>query len=39
MFSSVLFGLAWTVWDLRPAVLVAAGVLVATVLVAALARP
>ncbi|TCO53119.1 MFS transporter [Actinocrispum wychmicini] len=39
MFSSVLFGLAWTLWDLRPAVLVSAGVLVVTVLAAAMARP
>jgi MFS family permease len=40
MLSSVLFGLAWTVWGLRPAVLVAAGALtVVVVLAAALARP
>jgi hypothetical protein len=39
MVSSVLFGLAWTLWDLRPAVLVAAGCLVAVVLAAAFAKP
>jgi MFS family permease len=40
MLSSVLFGLAWTVWGLRPAVLVAAGALtVVVVLAATLARP
>jgi hypothetical protein len=39
MLSSVLFGLAWTVWGLRPAVLVAAGALTVVVLAAALARP
>ncbi|MFC0437106.1 MFS transporter [Kutzneria buriramensis] len=39
MFSSVLFGLAWTLWDLRPAVLVAAGCLAAVALAAALVRP
>ncbi|GAB3157012.1 MFS transporter [Amycolatopsis stemonae] len=39
MLSSVLFGLAWTVWDLRPAVLVAAGCLAAVALAAALVKP
>ncbi len=39
MLSSVLFGLVWTFWDLRPAVLVAAGCLVAVVLAAAVAKP
>ena len=39
MLSSVLFGLAWTLWDLRPAVLVAAGCLAAVALAAALAKP
>ncbi|MEV4314076.1 MFS transporter [Actinocrispum sp. NPDC049592] len=39
MFSSVLFGLAWTVWDLQPAVLVAAGAMAAVTLAAAFARP
>ncbi|KDN21220.1 MFS transporter [Amycolatopsis rifamycinica] len=39
MLSSVLFGLAWTLWDLRPAVLVAAGGLAAVVLAAALVKP
>jgi MFS family permease len=39
MLSSVLFGLAWTLWDLRPAVLVAAGGLAAVALAAALAKP
>jgi MFS family permease len=39
MCSSVLFGLAWTLWDLRPAVLVAAGCLAVVALAAALVRP
>ncbi|MEQ0558721.1 MFS transporter [Amycolatopsis sp. NEAU-NG30] len=39
MLSSVLFGLAWTLWDLRPAVLVAAGCLAAVALAAALVKP
>jgi hypothetical protein len=39
MFSSVLFGLAWTLWDLRSAVLVAAGALAVVVLTAAFVRP
>jgi MFS family permease len=39
MLSSVLFGLAWTLWDLRPAVLAAAGCLTAVVLAAAFAKP
>ncbi|MYW95662.1 MFS transporter [Amycolatopsis rubida] len=39
MLSSVLFGLAWTLWDLRPAVLVAAGALAVVALGAAFARP
>ncbi|WP_033294763.1 MFS transporter [Amycolatopsis jejuensis] len=39
MLSSVLFGLAWTVWDLQPAVLVAAGALAVVALGAAFARP
>jgi MFS family permease len=39
MLSSVLFGLAWTLWDLRPAVLVAAVCLAVVVLAAAFAKP
>ena len=39
MLSSVLFGLAWTLWDLRPAVLVAATCLAAVALAAALVKP
>jgi hypothetical protein len=39
MYSSVLFGLTWTLWGLQPAVLVAAGALASVVLAAALARP
>ncbi|MEV7096533.1 MFS transporter [Amycolatopsis sp. NPDC051045] len=39
MLSSVLFGLAWTLWDLRPAVLVAAVCLAAVVLAAAFVKP
>ena len=39
LLSSVLFGLAWTLWDLRPAVLAAAGLLAVAVLAAAFARP
>ncbi|MEV6443513.1 MFS transporter [Amycolatopsis sp. NPDC051716] len=39
MLSSVLFGLAWTLWDLRPAVLVAAVCLAAVAIAAALAKP
>ena len=39
MLSSVLFGLAWTLWDLRPAVLVAAVCLAAVALAAAVAKP
>jgi MFS family permease len=39
MLSSVLFGLAWTLWDLRPAVLVAAACLAAVALAAALEKP
>ncbi|MGW4057452.1 MFS transporter [Amycolatopsis sp. NPDC004747] len=39
MLSSVLFGLAWTLWDLRPAVGVAAGCLAAVALAAAFAKP
>ncbi|WP_103350173.1 MFS transporter [Amycolatopsis sp. CA-128772] len=39
MLSSVLFGLAWTLWDLRPAVLVAAVCLAAVALAAAFAKP
>lgn len=39
MVSSVLFGAAWTAWDLYPAVLVTAGVLAVVVLAAAIAKP
>lgn len=39
MASSVLFGLAWTVWGPRPAVLVAAGALTVVVVAAAVVRP
>ncbi|VVJ20084.1 Uncharacterized MFS-type transporter [Amycolatopsis camponoti] len=39
MLSSVLFGLAWTLWDLRPAVLVAAVCLAVVALAAALVKP
>jgi MFS family permease len=39
MLSSVLFGLAWTLWDLRPAVLAAAACLAAVLLAAALVKP
>ncbi|MEV6604160.1 MFS transporter [Kutzneria sp. NPDC051319] len=39
MLSSVLFGLAWTLWDLRPAVFVAAAALAAVALAAAFVRP
>jgi MFS family permease len=39
MLSSVLFGLAWTLWDLRPAVLAAAACLAVVVFAAALAKP
>ncbi|WP_037358314.1 MFS transporter [Amycolatopsis orientalis] len=39
MLSSVLFGLAWTWWDLQPAVLAAAGALAVVALGAAFARP
>ncbi|HWO61668.1 MAG TPA: MFS transporter [Umezawaea sp.] len=39
MASSVLFGLSWTLWGLRPAVLVAACALAVVVIAAALARP
>ncbi|WP_439377738.1 MFS transporter [Amycolatopsis lexingtonensis] len=39
MLSSVLFGLAWTLWDLRPAVLAAAACLAAVALAAALVKP
>jgi len=39
MVSSVLFGLAWTLWDLRPAVFVAAGALAVVVLAAFVVRP
>ncbi|GHG11136.1 MULTISPECIES: MFS transporter [Amycolatopsis] len=39
MLSSVLFGLAWTLWDLRPAVGVAAVCLAAVALAAAFAKP
>ncbi|WP_410633624.1 MFS transporter [Amycolatopsis sp. cmx-4-83] len=39
MVSSVLFGLAWTLWDLRPAVLVAGACLAAVALAAAIAKP
>ena len=39
MLSSVLFGLAWTLWDLRPAVLVAAACLAAVALAAAFVKP
>jgi hypothetical protein len=39
MVSSVLFGLAWTLWDLRQAVFVAAGVLCVVVLAAFVVRP
>jgi MFS family permease len=39
MCSSVLFGLAWTLWDLRPAVLAALVALAVVVLSAALVRP
>jgi MFS family permease len=39
MLSSVLFGLAWTLWDLRPAVLVAAACLAAVALGAAFGKP
>ncbi|WP_410606291.1 MFS transporter [Amycolatopsis sp. lyj-109] len=39
MLSSVLFGLAWTLWDLRPAVLVAAVCLAVVALAAAFAKP
>jgi MFS family permease len=36
MLSSILFGLSWTLWDLRPAVVVATVVLAVVVLAAAL---
>ncbi|MEU0533801.1 MFS transporter [Amycolatopsis tolypomycina] len=39
MLSSVLFGLAWTLWDLQPAVLVAAACLAVVALAAAFAKP
>jgi MFS family permease len=39
MLSSVLFGLAWTLWDLRPAVFVAAGCLAAVAVAAAIVKP
>jgi MFS family permease len=39
MLSSVLFGLAWTLWDLRPAVLAAAACLALVALAAAYAKP
>jgi hypothetical protein len=39
MFSSILFGLSWTLWGLRPAVVVAAGALAVVVVAAAFARP
>ncbi|MGW3966829.1 MFS transporter [Amycolatopsis sp. NPDC005003] len=39
MLSSVLFGLAWTLWDLRPAVGVAAACLAVVALAAAFAKP
>ncbi|WP_284743616.1 MFS transporter [Amycolatopsis sp. RTGN1] len=39
MLSSVLFGLAWTLWDLRPAVLAAAACLAVVALAAALVKP
>jgi hypothetical protein len=39
MLSSVLFGLTWTLWDLRPAVFVAAGCLAVTALAAAIVKP
>ncbi|MEV6620416.1 MFS transporter [Amycolatopsis sp. NPDC051106] len=39
MLSSVLFGLAWTLWDLRPAVLAAAACLALVALAAAFAKP
>ncbi|MCS7479412.1 MFS transporter [Umezawaea endophytica] len=39
MSSSILFGLAWTLWGLRPAVFAAAGLLAVVVLAAAVARP
>jgi MFS family permease len=39
MLSSVLFGLAWTLWDLRPAVLAATACLAAVAIAAALAKP
>jgi len=39
MASSVLFGLSWTLWGLRPAVVVAAGLLAVVVLAAAVVRP
>lgn len=39
MFASVLFGLAWTAWDLHAAVLVAAGALAVVVVAAAVIRP
>ncbi|MEU3771412.1 MFS transporter [Amycolatopsis keratiniphila] len=39
MLASVLFGLAWTTWDLHAAVLVAAGALAVVVVTAAVLRP
>jgi len=39
MVASVLFGLAWTTWDLHAAVLVAAGALVVVIVAAAILRP
>ena len=39
MLSSVLFGLAWTLWDLRPAVLAATACLAAVAVAAAFAKP
>jgi MFS family permease len=39
MLSSVLFGLTWTLWDLRPAVLAAAACLAVVALAAALVKP
>ncbi|WP_410671006.1 MFS transporter [Amycolatopsis sp. cmx-4-68] len=39
MLSSVLFGLAWTLWDLRPAVLAAAVCLAVVAIAAAVVKP
>lgn len=39
MLSSVLFGLLWTVWDMRVALLVVVAALVTVVVVAAVVKP